>query len=117
MPTKRQNLLETIRGGKPVVNQWGVTISFPEDMPGPFPVHDEEFIVCKDPEHWRDYVKAPSIDYTDEDWAPFVKAVEEIARDEYFVTPYDEVVEKSPHGYNYRTRRGSSRGQGPPRIG
>ena len=31
MLTKRQNLLETIRGGKPVVNQWGVTISFPED--------------------------------------------------------------------------------------
>ena len=78
-PYNARNIMPE-KGGKPVVNQWCVTISFPEDMPGPFPVHDEEYIVCKDPEHWRDYVKAPSLDYTDEDWAPFVKAVEEIAR-------------------------------------
>ena len=65
MLTKRQNFLETIRGGKPdryvkcyealaivptpygltnprplkgganVVNKWGVTISFPDNVPGP----------------------------------------------------------------------------------
>ncbi|MGE4352820.1 MAG: uroporphyrinogen decarboxylase family protein [Oscillospiraceae bacterium] len=119
MLTKRQNLLETIRGGKPdryvnqyepfamvygtpytaknpmpqkggdpVVNAWGVTIAFPDGMPGPFPVHDKEHIVCKDITHWRDYVKAPNVIFSEEEWAPFVKAAEEIDRSEYFVTPF-----------------------------
>ena len=101
MLSKRQNLLETIRGGHPdryvnqyeaiallygtpysvrnsmpakggpnVKNAWGVTISFPEGMPGPFPVHDEEHIVCKDITHWRDYVHAPRLDYSDAEWEP-----------------------------------------------
>ena len=99
MLTKRQNLLETIRGGKPdryvnqyealamvianpyvvnnpmaeqgkgpVKNAWGVTNIWPEGTPGGFPVHDEEHIVCKDITHWKDYVHAPSLDYTDADW-------------------------------------------------
>lgn len=119
MLTKKQNLLETIRGGHPdryvnqyealalvmanpytasvpmavpggpaVVNQWGVTISFPEGMPGPFPVHDEEHIVCKDITKWRDYVKAPNVIFTPEEWEPFVKEVEKIDRNEYFVAPF-----------------------------
>lgn len=119
MLTKKQNLLETIRGGNPdryvnqyeafamvygtpfsasnprpekggpnVVNLWGVTSSFPADMPGPFPIHDEEHIVIKDIENWRDYVKVPELNYTDEDWAPFVAIANEIDRDEYFVTPF-----------------------------
>ena len=96
MLTKRQNLLETIRGGKPdryvnqyealamvvmnpymahnpaaeygkgpLKNAWGVTNVWPEGTPGGFPVHDEEHIVCKDITHWRDYVHAPSLDYSD----------------------------------------------------
>ena len=107
MLSKRQNLLETIRGGHPdryvnqyeaiallfgtpysvrnamptkggpnVKNAWGVTISFPEGMPGPFPVHDEEHIVCKDITHWRDYVKAPNVKFSAEEWAPFVAEAE-----------------------------------------
>ena len=119
MLSKRQNLLETIRGGHPdryvnqyeaiallfgtpysvrnampakggpnVKNAWGVTISFPEGMPGPFPVHDEEHIVCKDITHWRDYVKAPNVKFSAEEWAPFVAEAEKIDRDEYFVAPF-----------------------------
>src|SRR5690554_4941416 len=98
MLTKRQNLLETIRGGKPdrfvnqfeflglvfgdpismsnpmpkpgeqVVNAWGVTIAFPENTPGPFPVHDEEHKVVKDITKWEEVVKAPSVDFPDEAW-------------------------------------------------
>ena len=72
MLTKKQNLLETIHGGKPdryvnqyeymhvllsdpfnlydpypeygqlnVTNGWGITLSWPEGTPGPFPVHDD----------------------------------------------------------------------------
>ena len=91
MLTKRQNMIETMRGGnpdrfvnghealaivrnsspymkefprprrgeEPRVNGWGVLIQFPEGVPGAFPVHDEEHILLKDIEHWRDIVKAP----------------------------------------------------------
>lgn len=102
MLTPKQNLLETIRGGKPerfvnqyeaimllfhpyimksnsllqkgqknVVNAWGITNSFPEGTPGAFPVHTPDKIVVKDIEHWRDYVHAPSLKFTDEEWATF----------------------------------------------
>ncbi|MGN0292700.1 MAG: uroporphyrinogen decarboxylase family protein [Lachnospiraceae bacterium] len=119
MLTKKQNLLETIRHGKPdryvnqyeafqmvygnpytaaypmaaeggpeVVNGWGVTIKFPKGMPGPFPVHDDAHIVCKDITHWRDYVKAPNIKFPEAAWEPFMAEVEKIDRNEYFVTPF-----------------------------
>ena len=96
MLTKRENLLETIRGGNPdrfvdqfeafsslrrtpvtaksprpvkggpsVVNDWGVTLVYPANTPGSFPVHDDAHKVIKDIEHWRDYVKAPRLDYTE----------------------------------------------------
>jgi len=50
------------RGQENVVNAWGVTNSFPEGVPGAFPVHTPDKIVIKDIEHWRDYVHAPSFD-------------------------------------------------------
>lgn len=117
MLTKRQNLLETIRGGNPdrfvnqfepfamvrqtpvtannprpvkggpnVVNSWGITLQFPENTPGSFPVHDEEHIVIKDITRWQEYVHAPRTDYTAEDWAPYVAAAEQIDRNDQFVT-------------------------------
>ena len=100
MLTAKQNMQETIRGGKPerfvnqyeavhllfhpfllfsnpllgkgqpdIVNAWGVTNSFPENVPGAFPVHTPEKIVVKDIENWREYVKAPPLKFTDEQWA------------------------------------------------
>jgi hypothetical protein len=101
MLTAKQNMIETIRGGKPerfvnqyealillfhpfslhspspqkgqenVVNAWGVTNSFPANVPGGFPVHTPEKIVVKDIEHWRDYVHAPSLDFPQEEWDMF----------------------------------------------
>lgn len=116
--TKKQNLLETIRGEKPeqfvnqyeafkiikdspyfynnaspklgetnVVNSWGVTLSWPKGTPGIFPVHSGDKIVCKDVTRWRDYVHAPKVDYPEADWEPYLKIVEQIDRNEYFVTP------------------------------
>ena len=112
MLTKRQNFLETIRGGKPdryvkcyealalvptpyaltnprpkkggepVVNKWGVTISYPENAPGPFPVHDEEHIVIKDIERWRDFVKLLNGDARGS-MADTIKKANEIDRNEY----------------------------------
>ncbi|MCL2200643.1 MAG: uroporphyrinogen decarboxylase [Oscillospiraceae bacterium] len=99
MLTPKENMRETIRGGKPnrfvnqfeaiqilphpylmfnpgvekggpdVVNPWGITTSFPENVPGQFPVHTKEKIVVKDIENWQDYVKAPPLKFTDEQWA------------------------------------------------
>ena len=119
MLTKRQNLLETIRGGHPdrfvnqyefmhiiygspffdlhngpileegvlnAVNGWGITFSWPKGTPGDFPVHDEEHLVLKDVTEWRKYVHAPSLDYPDSEWEPYIKEAESVDRNEYFVT-------------------------------
>ncbi len=116
MLTKRQNFLETIRGGHPdrfvksfealqflrgnpysasnprpqrggqVTNLWGVTIRFQENTPGPFPVHDAEHIVCKDITRWREYVHAPSLDFPQSEWDKYRAAADEIDRNEYFAT-------------------------------
>jgi len=98
MLTAKENMREVIRGGKPdrfvnqyeaisllfhpfllaspllkkgdenVVNAWGVTNSFPANVPGAFPVHTPDKIVVKDIEHWQDYVHAPSLKFPDELW-------------------------------------------------
>jgi len=57
------------KGGPDVVNAWGVTNSYPAHVPGPFPLHTPETIVVKDIENWREYVKAPPLKFTDEQWA------------------------------------------------
>lgn len=99
MLTPRENFLETIRGGKPdryvnqyeymalmmspiggdayarlvpgtsVVNDWGVTLCFQENTPGPFPVLDEEHKVLKDVTEWKHVVHAPETELPDEAWA------------------------------------------------
>lgn len=59
------------KGQTNIVNAWGVTNSFPENVPGAFPVHTPDKIVVQDIERWRDYVHAPSLKFSDEDWAIF----------------------------------------------
>lgn len=118
MLTKKQNLLETIRGGKPdrMVNQfeyvslffdpctmeamgqvqkggvwtngWGVRIEFPEHVPGMFPNTAPEYVVIKDIENWREYVHAPRTKFTDEEWAPFLAPLADIDRSEVFIAPF-----------------------------
>ncbi|MBF7095629.1 uroporphyrinogen decarboxylase family protein [Alkalibacter mobilis] len=116
MLTKRQNLMETIKGGNPdrFVKQyefmnmifeaafplqalmlqpgqenqdgWGVTWRFVEGQVAGFPVHDQEHIVIKDITKWKDYVKKPVIPTDDESWAPAIAHAESIDRNEEFVT-------------------------------
>ena len=57
------------KGGPDVVDAWGVTNSFPEGVPGQFPVHTPDKIVLKDIECWREQVKFPSLEFTPEQWA------------------------------------------------
>ena len=71
-----------------VVNAWGVTKSWPEGTPGPFPVHTQDKIVIQDIENWRDYVKVPRVVYDAEEWEPFIAAAEKIDKTQQFVTGY-----------------------------
>ncbi|UWG98402.1 uroporphyrinogen decarboxylase [Dehalobacter sp. DCM] len=111
MLTKKQNLLETIRGGNPdrFVNQyefmelifevpsdikrvrgtkfkdgWGVTRQWPEDQLGAFPLHDDEHKVLKDITQWKKVVNAPAIITSDEEWAPAVAHAKAIDRNEKY---------------------------------
>ena len=59
------------KGGPDLVDAWGITRSFPANVPGAFPVHTPDKIVCKDIEHWQDYVHAPSLDFPQEMWDQF----------------------------------------------
>lgn len=97
MLTPKQNMLEVIKGGNPdrFVNQYeavqllftrlclqtrcfsrdrkcsecmGVTNTFPKGVPGSFPVHTPDKIVVKDIEDWKDYVHAPSLKFTQDQW-------------------------------------------------
>lgn len=118
MLTKRQNVIETMKGGNPdrfvnqyeafhiafhpflssspmpvpggpeVVNAWGITSSWPEGFPGAFPVHTPDKIVIKDITHWQDYVKKPRATFSDAEWEPFLKELEKVDRNEYFVLPF-----------------------------
>lgn len=119
MLTKRQNLLETIRGGHPdrFVNQyepfhlvlgnpftdlhngpileegtlcaknaWGITFSWPEGMPGEFPLHDEEHLAIRDITNWKESLTVPEVVYPASEWEPYIKEAESVDRSEQFVT-------------------------------
>jgi len=116
MLTKRQNLVEVMKGGNPdrfvkqyeafammmktpitrlkppvggeIVNEWGVTVRWPEGQLGAFPVHDEEHIVVKDITKWQDYVKAPTVEYPEEAWAIAITEANAVDRNEQYVTVF-----------------------------
>ncbi|MDW7674663.1 MAG: uroporphyrinogen decarboxylase family protein [Bacillota bacterium] len=116
MLTKRQNLLETIKGGNPdrfvkqyeflhiimeamvasaipapgqtLKDGWGITWTWPEGQVAHFPVHDEEHKALKDITQWRKYVKAPVIPTADEVWAPAIAHANAVDRNEEFVTAW-----------------------------
>lgn len=116
MLTKRQNLLETIRGGNPDrfvkqheflnmiheaalqtvgypmgpgqegIDPWGITWIFKEGQLGAFPLHDAEHKVLNDITQWRKYVKKPDIPTSDKIWAPAIAHAHAVDRNEQFVT-------------------------------
>ena len=49
-------------------DRWGTTISFPEDAPGPTPLHSDELTVCKDVTRWRETVHAPDLNECGHGW-------------------------------------------------
>lgn len=115
MLTKRENLLETIRGGNPdrfvnqyefleiiveaplrlkptrgetITNEWGVAMTWPEDQIGAFPIHGTEHTVIRDVTKWQEQVKAPTVIFSEERWEAAVKHAESVNRKEQFVTAF-----------------------------
>ena len=72
------------KGEVNVVNAWGVTNSFPDNVPGAFPVHTPDKIVVKDIENWKEYVHAPSLDFPEEEWEACRKMMDAVDGDKAF---------------------------------
>ncbi|MBQ6551396.1 MAG: uroporphyrinogen decarboxylase [Lachnospiraceae bacterium] len=72
------------KGGPNVVNAWGVTLSYPDNVPGGFPVHTPDKIVIKDIEEWQKYLKVPNVVYNAEEWEPFIAMAEKVDRTQQF---------------------------------
>ncbi len=70
------------------LNAWGVTMSWPANVPGAFPVHTADKIVIKDIEHWQDYVKAPTLDYPQEEWDQFAEMYAAVDHDKAFTASF-----------------------------
>ena len=75
-------------GADPVVCGWGYTNAWPAGQIGAFPVHDAEHLICPDITRWKEYVKAPNIDYPEEAWKKCQEDVTKVNRDEKFVTAF-----------------------------
>lgn len=75
-----------LKPGGEIINPWGVTIRYQENTPGPFPVHDREHTVLKDVTKWKETVKFPSLDFSQEEWMPAEAAADSIDRSEKFAT-------------------------------
>ena len=73
------------RGEPDMVNAWGVTYSYPLNVPAGFPVHTPEKIVVKDIENWKDYVKAPPLEWPEEEWEKIIATYENADRTKSYV--------------------------------
>lgn len=71
-----------------VTNEWGVTRSWPEGTPGPFPVHDDAHRLLKDITEWRDIIHAPSPVFPEAAWEPAIAAAEAVDRKDKFVSNF-----------------------------
>ena len=116
MLTIKENLKEVMTGGKPdrfvkqyeflqmimsvpsgrvkpqigeeVINEWGVTIRWPEGQIAAFPVHDAQHIVLDDVTEWKKYVKAPSMERPEGAWDQAIADANAVDRDNKYVAAF-----------------------------
>ena len=72
--------------GERWVNPWGVTYVFPKGAPGAMPVHDDEHIVLKSIQEWKEVIKAPCLEFADELWQASTEFAAQVDRDEQFLS-------------------------------
>jgi len=75
-----------IKPGEEFVNDWGVTIRFQEGTPGPFPVHDDEYIVLKDVTKWKETVTFPNLEFPKEAWDVCREDIAKVDRNDKFIS-------------------------------
>ena len=87
----------TPQDGKPHKDSWGTSFVFAEGSPGPHPLANEDALVIKDIEKWKDYVKPPSL--IGLDWTEAQRLASEVDRNELFVCCYCSggLFERSHH--------------------
>ena len=116
MLTIRQNLLETMTGGRPdrfvkqyefleliteaplrersfatgqdATDGWGITWTWPEGQIGPMPVHNAEQIVIQDVTAWQNDLRVPALNRSERAWAPAIAHAEAVNRDEKYVAVF-----------------------------
>lgn len=71
--------------GEEVINEWGVTIRWPEGQIASFPVHDAQHVVLKDVTEWKKYVKAPSMERPAGAWDQAIADANAVDRDNKYV--------------------------------
>ena len=54
--------------GQKSQSAWGFWYDWPANEPGAIPMTDDEHVLIKDIEDWREYVKAPDLSTKDSDW-------------------------------------------------
>ena len=74
-------------GAPDCVDMWGVTWSWPEGTPGAFPLHGKGYTVLENVEDWKEIVKAPPLEYSDELWKAAEEDYASYNRDEVLVGP------------------------------
>ena len=73
-----------IKPGETAYNGWGVKICYQEGTPGPFPVCEGEDKLLKDVTQWREVLKSPRTQFTDDEWKPYIEAAARIDRNDKF---------------------------------
>ena len=68
------------------VDPWGVSFQFAEGTPGPMPVLNDDTVVLKDITTWRETVKAPSLEFSAEAWAPSREFAATVDREQQYLT-------------------------------
>lgn len=76
------------RYGETWKDHWGITWQWPEGQLGMFPVHTDGLAVVQDIEKWKDTVKAPEIETSDEAWAAAIEHAGKVDKNEKYVTAF-----------------------------
>jgi hypothetical protein len=74
--------------GGEVINEWGVTIRWPEGQIAAFPVHDAQHIVLDDVTEWKKYVKSPSLERPEGAWDQAIADANAVDRDNKYVAAF-----------------------------
>lgn len=78
----------TMQPGEKEIDGWGVTVDFPEGVPGPMPVINDSTVVLKDVTEWKEKVKAPNVIRPDEEWEKIRESLAHVNRDEKMVAGF-----------------------------